>query len=115
MSSSRLSDTSTGGLGRRPGRWSLRTRLMVAMILLLALGFLVVGVTTVVTLNDALYCRIDGQLTAAASRGSEGFRNSDCSRPYHADFPAGQGIGTLSVRSCAGRNSQTSALITQRC
>jgi two-component system OmpR family sensor kinase len=85
---------------------------MVAMILLLALGFLAVGVTTVVTLNDALYDRIDSQLTAAAGRAPQGFQDdSDCSKPHRADFPAGQGIGTLSVRTCDGTVTNADVLV----
>lgn len=112
MSSSPPADAPATPGGRGPSRWSLRTRLMVAMILLLALGFLVVGVTTVVTLNNALYQRIDSQLTAAAGRAPQGFsQDTDCMQKRHSDFPAGQGIGTLSLRSCDGTVTNADVLV----
>nr|WP_281274358.1 HAMP domain-containing sensor histidine kinase [Allorhizocola rhizosphaerae] len=88
--------------------WPLRTRLVAATMALLALAFLVVGVTAVATLQKALYGRIDGQLAAAAKRAPYGMKShggpgdSDCDKPKSPTFPAGQAIGTLSVRVCDG-------------
>jgi two-component system OmpR family sensor kinase len=88
---------------------SLRARLVVVMVLLLAAACLVVGLTTGVTLRKALYDRVDGQLTAAADRQPRGTGRpgtpgggpgGDCSRQRAAAFPQGQTIGTLSARIC---------------
>lgn len=106
--------------------WSLRTKLVAAMISLLALACLVVGVTTEVTLYTVIYGRIDSQLTAAAGRAPRAFETS--TKPYdgtatgsiepggdgtgiapppcipqrRSASPPGQAIGTLSARICAG-------------
>src|SRR5664280_2798224 len=54
----------------RPARWSLRTRLLAALVSLLALVCLAVGVVTEVALHDFLVGRLDGQLTAAGGRSA---------------------------------------------
>jgi two-component system OmpR family sensor kinase len=88
------------------------------MILLLGLTCVIVGITTEITLRQALYSRIDKQLTAAATRSPRGFNNNygdpgfggpddqrpasgcDPSRPLM--FPQGQPINTLTARTCNG-------------
>src|SRR5690348_12681128 len=97
---------------RRPPPRSLRARLVAAMVVLPALAFLVVGVTTEVTLNKVLYGRVDDQLTAAAGRAPRAFESSapfgnvrgepDCMQPRDRGFPPGQIIGTLAARTCRG-------------
>jgi two-component system OmpR family sensor kinase len=100
---------------RSPAGWSLRARLVAGMVALLAVAFIVVGVTTIVTLDHALYGRIDKQLTAAATRSPRGFDNNiyppnnripgnapSCGNPGRRTFPPGQVIGTLTARICNG-------------
>jgi two-component system OmpR family sensor kinase len=83
------------------------------MMALLAVAFLVVGVTMEVTLQQALYGRIDTQLSAAAVRSRPGFegvfpgggrgpgaRQSCTNGDFR--FPPGQTIGTLTARVCDG-------------
>src|SRR4051794_31443897 len=53
--------------------WSLRARLVAAMVILLGITCVIVGITTEITLRNALYDRIDHQLTAAASRSPQSF------------------------------------------
>lgn len=100
---------------RSPAGWSLRARLVCGMVTLLAVAFVVVGATTIVTLNEALFDRIDKQLTAAATRSPRGFDSTiyppsdaiagaapSCDRPTRHGFPPGQVIGTLTARICNG-------------
>ncbi|WP_245765418.1 sensor histidine kinase [Nonomuraea jiangxiensis] len=94
---------------REPARWSLRARLVAAMAALLVPAFLVVGVTAELTLNKALYDRVDDQLSAAANRAPRGFDDRlpppgprDCMQPRARQFPPGQVIGTLAARICHG-------------
>ncbi|WP_327104279.1 sensor histidine kinase [Nonomuraea glycinis] len=82
---------------RDPGRWSLRARLVAAMVGLLALAFLIVGVATEATLVRALYSRVDDQLTAAAARVPRGFDRLPPLSPREPRFPPGQVIGTLAA------------------
>ncbi len=100
-----MSSSPPTDLPRGPAGWSLRTKLVAAMVGLLAVAFVVVGVTTVITLNNALYDRIDSQLASAAGRGpsfgDDGKTN--CTEPRRNEFPLGQSIGTISARSCDGR------------
>ena len=53
---------------RDPAGWSLRTRLIAIMVVLLALLGLVVGATAEFTLHRVLYAQVDRQLEQAASR-----------------------------------------------
>src|ERR1051325_18358 len=62
---------------RSPSTWTLRARLVAATMALLAVALIIVGVTTEITLRKALYDRIDGQLTAAASRSQGRFGDRD--------------------------------------
>ncbi|GII05668.1 sensor histidine kinase [Planobispora takensis] len=122
----------TPARGPRPRRWrgwagrSLRARLVAAMLALLALGFLVVGVTTEVTLSRTLYGRIDDQLAAAAVRAPRTFQDqtpretaqddpgaSGCAQPRGRGFPQGQVIGTLVARVCGGQVVDAAVLVEQ--
>ncbi|MFG1705377.1 sensor histidine kinase [Nonomuraea sp. M3C6] len=93
---------------RGPARWSLRARLVAAMVVLLIPAFLIVGVTAEGTLDKALYDRVDGQLTSAADRAPRAFDLSPrpdlpgCMQPRGRGFPPGQVIGTLAARICHG-------------
>ncbi|GIH08221.1 sensor histidine kinase [Rhizocola hellebori] len=90
----------------------MRTKLVAAMVTLLAVAFLVVGVTTVVTLNNALYDRIDSQLRSAAGRvPTNDDQQTNCAMPRHNEFPLGQAIGTVSVRVCDGRITNADILV----
>jgi two-component system OmpR family sensor kinase len=115
MSSSPPTDVSSvPARWRSPAGWSLRARLVAAMVALLAIAFIVVGVTTVITLNKALYGQIDEQLTAAAKRSPRqygGGYGPDGGPPGGAALsctvwspprgsPPGQVIGTLTARIC---------------
>ncbi|GAA3448107.1 sensor histidine kinase [Planomonospora venezuelensis] len=139
MSSDPLTKTPPGAAagapaGRRTGPrrwrgWSLRARLVAAMLALLTLAFLAVGVTTEVTLAEVLYGRVDAQLAAAAGRAPHGYgpppaqepdgRAPDtsgptgCAQPQDRDFPRGQAIGTLSARICAGEVVSADVLVEQ--
>ncbi|WJK38532.1 HAMP domain-containing sensor histidine kinase [Solwaraspora sp. WMMA2056] len=101
-------------------RWSLRTRLVVTMLTLLAVASLIVGVTTAVTLRRSVYGSIDEQLSAAASRAPRGLAPpggpdypspqqpddaTGCDPDRAPDFPAGQVIGTLAARLCDGQTN----------
>ncbi len=110
MSSSPPAETPDGRRPPRwrdPARWSLRARLVAAMMAMLGLALIVVGVTTEITLRTALYDRIDSQLTAAATRGFR-FREPPrggpgaCHPGREVSFPPGQTIGTLTARVCQG-------------
>ncbi len=54
----------------RPRYWSLRTRLVAVLLLLLAGSCAVVGTVTVAALHDFLLDRLDAQLTAAGDRSA---------------------------------------------
>ena len=88
--------------GRRR-RWSLRTRLLVSSISLIALVCAVVGVVTAVALQQELYGQLDRQLVGVADRAQHlhppggGVPDGGGSPPDPLDFviAGGQGIGTL--------------------
>jgi two-component system OmpR family sensor kinase len=54
-------------------RWSLRRRLVVAVVGLLAAVSIVIGAVSVVALQEFLMSRLDGQLTSATDRSEGGF------------------------------------------
>ncbi|GAA3162987.1 HAMP domain-containing sensor histidine kinase [Planomonospora alba] len=109
--------------------WSLRARLVAAMLALLTLAFLAVGVATETTLARVLYGRVDDQLAAAAGRAPRGFAAepgqeadgrepggadpSGCAQPREREFPRGQAIGTLAARICEGRVVSAAVLVEQ--
>ncbi len=55
---------------KRMSRWTLRGRLVVAVVTLLALAAVVIGFTSVLSVRTVLLERVDAQLTAATSRSS---------------------------------------------
>src|SRR6266568_255035 len=52
----------------RPTRWTLRTRLLAALVALLAAVSVVIGVVSVLSLNSFLLARLDDQLSSAVGR-----------------------------------------------
>ncbi len=87
-----------------PGSWTLRTRLVVALVALLAVTITVVGVLTIVALDRFLIGQLDDQLTAASTRarvdvgrGPDSRRNADSFSTPGRAFPIapGQATGTL--------------------
>ncbi len=58
---------------RRRARWSLRRRLVLAVVGLLAAASIVIGAVSVLALQGFLMGRLDGQLTAATGRSEGGF------------------------------------------
>jgi two-component system OmpR family sensor kinase len=104
--------------GRRlmtPRAWSLRTRLLVALLALLAAVSLIIGVVSVVALNSFLLGRLDDQLSAAGVR-SQGAEGPDGGGDDHhgrsPDFllAPGQGEGTLGARLVNGQVQQAGVL-----
>ncbi|MBG6237199.1 two-component system OmpR family sensor kinase [Mycetocola sp. CAN_C7] len=84
-------------------RWTLRRRLIVAVVALLALAAVVIGTASVLSVQAVLLDRVDSQLTAATSRSSgaadfsrDGQFSPD-DRPPVPDFigAPGQSAGTL--------------------
>jgi two-component system, OmpR family, sensor kinase len=95
-----------------PSRWSLRARLLLTTVALLAGVSLVVGAVAVLALERGLSARLDDQLLAAADRSARGLadggpsRGPDSGRPFHEAGRGGpgaplrvpgQGEGTLGV------------------
>ena len=84
--------------------WSMRTRLVAAMLALIAVVSLVIGVVSVLALHRFLADRLDNQLTTAAGRSSGAYDDRD-GGPGRGDpddgpgpaflFVPGQGEGTL--------------------
>lgn len=94
--------------------WSLRARLIAALVGLLALVSLVIGVVTTVALRDFLTGQLDAQLAAASERTSQAFEHSPDNRgpgdddrdgdqpgPGFLNAP-GQAAGTLGARMQQG-------------
>jgi two-component system, OmpR family, sensor kinase len=90
---------------RGPARWSLRTRLLVSAVTLLAAVSLVIGLAGVVALDTFLTVRLDDQLIAAVDRSARGFdadaRRSPGGPPHERSLGPlqvpGQAEGTLGV------------------
>jgi two-component system, OmpR family, sensor kinase len=83
----------------RSSRWSLRTRLVAAMVALLAVVSLVIGLVTVLALRQFLAGKLDDQLYTAAHRSSGAFggpegRPAD-GRELNFLLAPGQAEGTL--------------------
>src|SRR5262245_8954211 len=74
----------------RPSRWTLRTRLLAALIALFAVVCLVIGVVTTVTLRGVLVGQVDDQLRSAATRSLGALQHPDDDRPP-GDHPPGLG------------------------
>ncbi|HSP39099.1 MAG TPA: ATP-binding protein [Frankiaceae bacterium] len=108
---------------RRP--WSLRVRLLVALISLLAVVCVVVGIATELALRSFLVGRLDDQLQAAGQRSATAFRgpgDDETGRPRPAGLPErggvdfltapGQAAGTLGARVANGQLMQVAVLST---
>ncbi|RDG34613.1 sensor histidine kinase, partial [Streptomyces corynorhini] len=67
MSGTRGMDTGIGGAGRR---WSLRTRLVVSAVLLIAVVASVIGAVTTIAFRSKLYDQLDTQVHAIAKRAA---------------------------------------------
>lgn len=90
---------------KRMSRWTLRKRLVLAVVTLLALAAVVIGFASVVSVRSVLLGRVDAQLTAATGRSSgaaEEGRGNDGSFPSQGQPPVpefvgvpGQSAGTL--------------------
>lgn len=85
-------------------RWTLRRRLIVAVVALLALAAVVIGTSSVLSVQAVLLDRVDSQLTAATSRssgaadvGQRGGQFPQDAQPPVPDFigAPGQSAGTL--------------------
>jgi two-component system, OmpR family, sensor kinase len=101
--------TSTTARRRGPAGWTLRTRLLAALLALLAVTSVVIGLVSVLVLDSSLRERLDGQLTAAVgrSRSAEGPHSESGDRPSKQPgppglFAPGQAQGTLSARVSDG-------------
>jgi len=120
----------------RVGRWSLRAKLLVGQLLVLALVCVVIGISTEISLNRTQMSQLDIQLTDASRRAAGDGPGGLGEGPYgHRPLPPGQGlvpcgaaattdatstqvpfgqaIGTLSVRIVDGRMSTASVLAEQ--
>lgn len=84
-----------------PGqRWSLRSRMLAALIALLALICMVIGVFTHTVMSNSLYAQLDEQLEQASNRaaafdGNASGQGNNVPDPLNAP---GQGSGTLNAR-----------------
>ncbi|HXD28292.1 MAG TPA: HAMP domain-containing sensor histidine kinase [Arthrobacter sp.] len=81
-------------------RWSLRARMLAALIALLALICMVIGIFTHTVMRNSLYGQLDEQLQQASNRaasfdGKSGSQGNDVPDPLNAP---GQGSGTLNAR-----------------
>jgi two-component system OmpR family sensor kinase len=96
MSSSRPSSAA----GRwRPARWSLRTRLLLALVALVAGVCAVIGVATTIAVYQFQVGRLDDQLTAAAGRTrNAGPGPGDDLPGSRTPPPLVQSIGTIATR-----------------
>ncbi|WP_216215202.1 HAMP domain-containing sensor histidine kinase [Amycolatopsis aidingensis] len=104
-----MSSNRRGERARRP--WSLRGRLLVQVLGLLALVSLVVGVVTEFALRDFLLDQLDSQLAAASDRGPGG---PDRLPPppglgFYLRVP-GQPVGTVAARLLPGGLSEAARL-----
>jgi two-component system, OmpR family, sensor kinase len=92
------------------GGWSLRARLSVVVVALLAALCLVFGVVTEVAVHQLLIRQTDSRLQAAGARSEDAFRGSGGGpgRPDHHDSPpflsaTGQAPGTLGAHLQGGQ------------
>src|SRR5262245_26246129 len=102
MSSSRLTNRWSPGQVVRRGLagWTLRARMLAALLAMLAVVCVIIGVFTTLAMRQLLIRQLDGQLDAAAHRSeAAGSRPPppDDQPPDTAPFPPGQAAGTLSV------------------
>ncbi|MDQ1584645.1 MAG: two-component system, OmpR family, sensor kinase [Actinomycetota bacterium] len=109
----------TNGRWRHPRSWSLRTRLLAALLALLAAVSLIIGLVSVFALNQFLLGRLDDQLVAAGVRSQGADRSPDRGAGGHGsgghggpDFllTPGQAEGTLGARLVNGTVEQAGVL-----
>jgi two-component system, OmpR family, sensor kinase len=101
------------------GGWSLRTRLIAALVGLLALVSVVVGVVSTLALRDLLVGQLDSQLQAAGNRASHAYQQRpppereagerDEPGPDFLDAP-GQPAGTLGAQLRPGSGVQAGVI-----
>ncbi|HEY2673496.1 MAG TPA: HAMP domain-containing sensor histidine kinase [Rugosimonospora sp.] len=107
MSSNRPAESSVPGRRGRPSRWPLRTRLLAAVVGLLAVVCLIVGVATEFALHGFLMHQVDTQLADASHRTlgafQQGHHPPDGGGPPQSPVPTGQGAGTLQAHLVGGR------------
>jgi two-component system OmpR family sensor kinase len=85
---------------RRRAPWSLRRRLVVSIVGLLALGAIVIGLVSAFTLQGFLMTRLDNQLVASADRAQNFEQGGGGGQPNNQpNFPGGPGqaAGTIFV------------------
>lgn len=92
ISSSSESDDASGRLrSLRPSTWTLRTKLVVSLVILMTMMVLVIGVITVAGINRYLVGQLDDQLNSATHRSQLAFnQNPD---QMHQDEQGGVGPG----------------------
>lgn len=89
----------------RPRRWSLRTRLLAAFLVPLAVVLAVVGVVAAAAVRGELLGQVDERLAAAVDRSSQAYDRSGPGRSGQAPgflLVPGQGDGTLGARVAGG-------------
>jgi two-component system OmpR family sensor kinase len=118
MSSAPPADAARPGFTRRRirdrlARLPLRTRLLAAVIGLLAVVCLIVGVATEFALRGFLMHRIDAQLSAAVGRSQGGLRDHTGDDHPPGPFPdiTGQPAGTLQAHLVNGSVQQASVVL----
>lgn len=98
----------SGSNGKRP-QWSLRRRLVLGIVALLALISVVIGVVSVLTLRETLLQRLDSQLSSAMQR-------SQTFLPQLGIGPSGQppGIGNAQSAGTLGLIARDGQIIAPR-
>ncbi|MFM6974052.1 MAG: sensor histidine kinase, partial [Agromyces sp.] len=91
-----------------PVRLSLRSRLLIGMLALLAGASAIVGISSVAILHGSLVARIDQQLTSALGRGQGGFDDDRGPNRFGDDADPvlrvpGQSVGTVAALLENGR------------
>ncbi|MCW2497462.1 HAMP domain-containing sensor histidine kinase [Jatrophihabitans sp.] len=83
---------------------TLRTRIVVGIVALLAVGFVVIALATTLALSHFLAGRLDSQLAAAGSRYSINLEHDDHDADNPGQFQSveGQAVGTLGARILDG-------------
>ncbi|WP_344566799.1 HAMP domain-containing sensor histidine kinase [Streptomyces axinellae] len=93
----------------RPPR-SLRARLIVGLVVLLAAACLAVGVTTVIALEGFLARRLDQQLTASGGRFAASLEHGKNSDEDGRPDTRGQSVGTLGARLKRGMATEAAVV-----
>ncbi|WP_243082246.1 HAMP domain-containing sensor histidine kinase [Streptomyces sp. 891-h] len=89
---------------------SLRARLTVGLVVLLAAASVAVGVTTVLALEGFLVDRLDQQLAAAGGRFAASLEHEREPDRDNRPDTRGQSVGTLGVRLLRGRATQAAVV-----